>query len=271
MVVAKGAATDQDGPGWTRSILQEGSPLSSIERPAGPAAGKNRPEKTRSITVRLISDATTMDFAALRRRLEEAIPVLNVSQALQVFLVRLLARQVSKAGLIQLLQALDEFLAHDNETGVALLELPRLSKIAVESIDEGGGLLDLISLDNVLYAFGGGAISRGLIRAPWGRQTEFRPDRVYLRTASGLFFTRRSFSGFLAQVDANLFLRVHQSIAVNVRKAAKFDQEGRLREVGVRIQNGSIEWLTIGRREYPEFRKRFGLPGRRVEGSLRHD
>jgi DNA-binding LytR/AlgR family response regulator len=122
-------------------------------------------------------------------------------------------------------------------------------------------------VDEILYLFAGYSPSRGLIDAAWVRAQILRRDRLYLRTAKDLFVTSyRSLASLEGALDPRQFVRIHQSITVNLLKIAEIDEGGKRKRVAVIAADGTKEWLAISRRSLPPFRILLGMPGRRAAG-----
>jgi hypothetical protein len=126
----------------------------------------------------------------------------------------------------------------------------------------------LISVGEILYLFVGYASSRGLVAGAWNRARTLRRDRVYLRTSQDLFRTHyRSITAASGRLDPAQFIRIHQSILVNLNRVTEIDLTGKVKLLGVGVSNGTSEWLVVSRRSLPALRLELGLSPPSGEGS----
>lgn len=138
-----------------------------------------------------------------------------------------------------------------------------LSRIAVREVGGPKERETLLCVDGVLYFFTGAALSHNVIHAAWQRRSDFRADRVYVRTPTDIFLTYYHSLGPVSErLDPAVFLPIHQSLVVNARTITTVEWRGRLKQVSVTPATGPAEWLTISRRSVNAVRWYFGLPSR---------
>lgn len=208
----------------------------------------------------LIGEIAPLHLVEGRRMALGAIAALNVAQEVADLMSHEIGRQNSTQELIDCLKSFADFLGGKEESDNHSNFLTRL---AVRRVGEDNERFTLISVDEILYIFSGAALSRRLLDTTWSRQLFLRRDRIYVRTAKGLFVTQlRSLTEISRRLDPARFLAIHQSIVVNLQKLSEIDLRGRVQQVGVTTASGVIESLRVSRRSLRELRERLGLPAR---------
>lgn len=129
--------------------------------------------------------------------------------------------------------------------------------------------IENIPLSSVLYLFTGTVGKNGLITIA-GFHTEcFSANQWYARTKSGVVLVKNQ----LVRLAGDQFIRVHQSIVVNLKLWRALD----LAERGFLFADPGEprEWVPISRRRYRDVRRALGLSAERtgrpwtVPGSVR--
>lgn len=200
---------------------------------------------------------------AARNLALEELRTLKISPDRLDLILRRAAEAKSKEGLIDQLRLFADSLEPKTVHSARPI---LLSRLAVRKADLSEDRYVLVATDDIVFAFSRGALSlqQALISAPWTRQQIFHADRIYLRTSrGGPFVTQfKSLSELQARLDAEKFFALHKSVLVNIQKLTEIDLSGRLKQVGVSLTNGSVEWLTVSRRAVRILRPLLGLPSR---------
>jgi len=116
----------------------------------------------------------------------------------------------------------------------------------------------------IRYAFTGGAVTLGLIDAPATTLHGLRRAHVYVRTSKGVFFVHyRSLADLLDRLGAARFLFIHHSLFVNLYQEMEPDLDGKLKLLGIPINEKELEWLAVSRRHVADLREILGLRRRR--------
>lgn len=134
-----------------------------------------------------------------------------------------------------------------------------------ESLGSADDRYTMLPVGDVLYFFTPAA-TRGIVGIPSGTVPLLRPGGVYLRTAKGVFVTWfRSLAELRQRLAPSQFVQVHQSLVVNVDKIQDLDLSTTAERnvVGIKLPDGTFEWLTLSRRALRDLRATFGLPLRR--------
>lgn len=118
-----------------------------------------------------------------------------------------------------------------------------------------------IPISSVWFFFTGTIGRNGLVTIPGFHRECFCLNRWYARTKGGVVLVKNH----LVRLAPHQFVRVHQSILVNLTGWRELDLEDKgflFSEPGQ-----PREWVPIGRRRYSEVRRALGLSTRRVSNS----
>jgi hypothetical protein len=141
---------------------------------------------------------------------------------------------------------------------------PRLRRLVVRQLAGDRGRHTVVPVEQALYLFVGFDPKLGLVEGAGTRPHEVRRGRVYLRTLKDLFVTPyRSLGDVQAVLDPAQFVRIHQSIIVNVLRIVEVDASGKRKRLAVALGDGTKEWLTASRRSLPALRLALGMRRRR--------
>ncbi|MEW6684436.1 MAG: LytTR family DNA-binding domain-containing protein [Nitrospirota bacterium] len=117
----------------------------------------------------------------------------------------------------------------------------------------------LIAPSDVAFVFLGSVLHRGLIPDNGVPSQTVRADRLYLRTARGVYLaTHRSLRDLCGHVDPDAFLTIHRGLAVNIRKVREVDFKEK--QIGIMNADGTFSWLNVSRRYIKGLRRKLLLP-----------
>jgi hypothetical protein len=141
---------------------------------------------------------------------------------------------------------------------------PFLDRLAVQRLDRNGRWY-VLPVEQVVYAFLGSAAALRAIRAPWLRDVHLHAGNVYVRTVRGLTVRTdfRQFAELEARLEPRSFLVVNRTLAVNMRRIVELDLDGRAKQAGVAVGEGT-EWLTVSRRPLEPLLDRLGFRKRHI-------
>ncbi len=129
------------------------------------------------------------------------------------------------------------------------------------------GLLELIEIDQIVFAFQGSEAARRLVAAAWAGWSGFRDARVYVRTDQGVFRTTfRSLKQFRRQLP-ECFEPANRGLLANLTRVRwiELPHSGR-KALGFilvgRDGRQEREWVVMSRRGTGRTRARFGAPAR---------
>ena len=117
--------------------------------------------------------------------------------------------------------------------------------------------LSFLAVVDILYLFTAAASKRDRIGARWIGSVALPDDKVYVRTADGLFLTKfDNLEEILHRLDS--FLRIHNSIALNETKIKGATLNTRTKQITVQAGQ-TREWLKVARRRLPDLEQNFGI------------
>lgn len=135
--------------------------------------------------------------------------------------------------------------------------------IPVRKLDRSEHRFTLLSPSDIAFVFVGSALIRGRVGVTGVQSKAFKPDRLYLRTTSGAYFStfHRSLKELCHRLDSNLFQSIQKSLVVNIQKAKEIDF--REKQIGIALIDGSLVWLNISRRQMARLRRRLFYPAKK--------
>jgi hypothetical protein len=139
-----------------------------------------------------------------------------------------------------------------------------LDQLAVQKLDRDGRWY-VLPVDQIAYIFLGSAAALRSVHAAWLRDTHLASGDVYVRTLRGVTARSdfRQFSDIEARLDRRHFMVVNRALMANLRRITELDLKGKIKQVGIVINN-ETEWLSVSRRPLEPLLRRLGFSKRRA-------
>ena len=134
-----------------------------------------------------------------------------------------------------------------------------MDRIAVRPLGARVGEMTLLPPGEIQYVFLGSAAPRELSAICVAKNWRLDPDRVYVRTARGIYWTRHrrltDWSRELELTEYRLFFPIGRASMVNALKITALDTDGRPPLLVFAAADGQREILAVSRRAWPELRR----------------
>ena len=136
-----------------------------------------------------------------------------------------------------------------------------LERLPTRAVGAPAGLLTMVPVSEVAYAFTGAAAPPEALAALPEHLRGLNPRRVYIRTGRTVLWTPyRRVQDLAGALDPEGFLLIRSALLGNVGRIAAVDASGKMKLVAFVNAKGEKEWLTVSRRCLPALWERLALP-----------